>query len=98
MLITVIVVVVVERKITGGQIDAVIEIRALIRRNIRIDAVDRLLADLIEIPLEVAAGNAGLSMCMARTVRTVESMGGKRPCVAAAIVDCERLADDPRRI
>ena len=50
---------------------------------------------LIEIPLEVGGREAGLSMCMARAVRTVD---GARPFVAAAIVDCERLPDDPRRI
>ena len=48
---------------------------------------------LIEIPLEVAGSDAGLSMCEARAVRVVD---GAR--VAAAIVDCDRLPDDPRRI
>lgn len=54
---------------------------------------------LIEIPVEVAGRDAGLTKCVARVVRTIPTGGaGGSPSVAAALVDCERLPDDPRRI
>ena len=60
---------------------------------------DTFLEMLIRMPLEVAGEGAGLSMCRARAVRAVVPGGtDPRPAIAAAIVDCERLPDDPRRI
>lgn len=81
-----------------GQTENISRSGVLFRARNRIDP-DTSIEMLIRIPLEVAGDDAGLSKCLARAVRTVAAVAvGARPAVAAAIVDCERLPDDPRRI
>src|SRR5258708_2149584 len=81
-----------------GQTENISRSGVLFRAKRPID-VDTTLGMLMEIPAEVAGTDAGLTMCTARAVRTIaETNEGSRPCVAAAIVDCERLPYDPRRI
>ncbi len=81
-----------------GQTENISRSGVLFRAQKPIDP-DTSIEMLIRIPLEVGGNDAGLSKCLARAVRTVAPVvAGARPAVAAAIVDCERLPDDPRRI
>ena len=81
-----------------GQTENISRSGVLFRAKEPIDP-DRSIELLIRIPLEVAGDDAGLSWCVARAVRTIApDISGAQPAVAAAIVDCERLLDDPRRI
>ena len=81
-----------------GQTENISRSGVLFRAQAAIDP-DTPIEILISIPLEVGGDDAGLSKCVARAVRVIApAIAGARPAVAAVIVDCERLPDDPRRI
>jgi hypothetical protein len=53
---------------------------------------------LMVLPSEVTGEAAGTSMCYGRIVRTISPGSDARPILAAAILQWERLPQDPRRI
>lgn len=54
---------------------------------------------VLMLPIEVAGDAAGTTMCRGRIVRAVAPARlDARPSLAAAIVDCEPVPQDPRRI
>ncbi len=60
---------------------------------------------VLMLPIEIAGDAAGTTMCRGRIVRAVAPAGpvgpvgiDARPALAAAILDCEPVPRDPRRV
>ena len=54
---------------------------------------------VLMLPIEIAGEAAGTTMCRGRIVRAVAPASfDARPALAAAILDCDPVPQDPRRI
>jgi len=54
---------------------------------------------VLMIPIEIAGDTAGTAMCHGRIIRVVDPVNLEaRPALAAAILDCDPIPQDPRRI
>ena len=54
---------------------------------------------VLMIPIEIAGDTAGTAMCHGRITRAVDPVDLEaRPALAATILDCDPIPQDPRRI
>jgi len=54
---------------------------------------------VLMLPIEIAGDTAGTAMCHGRIIRAVAPDSfDTRPALAAAILDCDPIPQDPRRI